>query len=42
MAYRLIPETRSVIMPKAIPFSTRVFSSNLSFRYPGTEWILLL
>ncbi len=32
MAYRLIPDTRIVITPKAMPLSTRVFSSKRSLR----------
>ena len=39
IAYRLMPETSSVITANAIPLSTRVFSSKRSFRYPGTELI---
>ena len=32
IAYRLIPDTRSVMTANATAFSTRVFSSNRSFR----------
>ena len=37
IAYRLIPDTSSVMTAKAIPLSTRVFSSKRSLRYPGTD-----
>ena len=39
--YRLMPDMSSVITANEIALSMRMRSSKRSFRYPGTEWILL-
>jgi len=36
-----MPDISSVITSKEIALSMRMRSSKRSFRYPGTEWILL-
>ena len=38
MAYIEMPLEKTVITAKVMAFSPRVFSSNRSRRYSGTEW----